>query len=194
MTHRLRSLVMALALAVGGTLPLAAQSPDASRPFGIVVGVGLGFGTSGVHQDGRGDSKPGEYLSARVGLARHGKPLVILEVERQPFGGPTPLAAGTTTKTEFTATSLLAGLVLSPGGEFYVSPRVGTQSRTWSGPAAASFSENGLALGLDLGYHLSFGGGFVLAPEAFYRYASIDGPDNPSARGIGFRLVAQWIP
>lgn len=194
MTHRLSALVLLLLLGLAAAPTLGAQTAAAPRPIGVVLGAGFGFGTSGVHQDGRGDSKPGEFLNARIGVARNGRPLVIVDLEVQPFGGPIALTTGTTTKTEFKATSFLAGVVLSPIGEFYVTPRLGAQARSWSGPLAASFSEEGLVGGVDVGYHLAFGRGLLIVPEAFYRYAAMDGPDAPSARGLGFRVVAQWVP
>lgn len=194
MITRLSSSLLVCLVGLVAVPSLSAQSASSPRELGVVLGAGFGFGTSGVHQDGRGDSKPGEFLNGRIGVARNGRPLVIVDLEVQPYGGPVALTTGTTAKTEFKATSVMAGLMLSPGGEFYVTPRVGTQMRSWSGPLAASFSESGLAVGADLGYHLTFGNGLLIAPEAFYRYATIDGPDSPSARGLGFRIVAQWVP
>lgn len=194
MIPRLSSSVLLCLFALVAAPSLAAQSASSPRALGVVVGAGFGFGTSGVHQDGRGDSKPGQFLNGRIGVARNGRPLVIVDLELQPYGGPIALTVGTTAKTEFKATSVLAGVVLSPGGEFYVTPRLGAQARSWSGPLAASFSEEGLVGGMDVGHHLAFGRGLMIAPEAFYRYAAMDGPDAPSARGFGFRIVAQWVP
>lgn len=189
---------LALALVGAGTTvaPLAAQdSTAATRKYEFLVGGGLGFGTSGVHQDGRGDSKPGEYLLGRVGIARQGRPFVVADLDWQPFKAPAANAPGTPAtqgKTEFSALSVLAGVAIYPVADFYLMPRAGVQFRNWSGPLADDFSDTGFSAGLDLGYHLPFGKAFSLSPEAFLRYSSVDGPDSPSHRAFGFRLMAHW--
>ena len=189
-------LAMTLFGAVTTVAPLAAQSSTvAERKYEFLVGGGLGFGSSGVHQDERGDSKPGEFLLGRVGLSRHGRPFVVADLDWQPYKAPAANAPGTPAsqpKTEFSAVSLLAGVAIYPVADFYLMPRAGVQFRSWSGPLADDFSDTGFSGGLDLGYHLSFGEAFSLSPEAFLRYSTIDGPDNPSHRGFGFRLMAHW--
>ncbi len=175
---------------------LAAQSPPpASRRLEFLVGGGLGFGSSGVHQTERGDSKPGEYLDGRLGLARGGRPFLVADVEWQPFKAPAANPPGTPAgqaKSEFSAVSLLAGVAIYPVADLYLMPRIGAQFRSWAGPDAEEFSESGLATGLDVGYHLPFGEGFSLSPEVFLRYSVIEGPDSPSHRGFGIRLMAHW--
>lgn len=198
MTGRFSQVLLAVAVVGAGAAAqsLAAQSPPpASRKLEFLAGVSLGFGSSGVHQTERGDSKPGEYLDGRVGLARGGRPFLVADLEWQPFKAPAANPPGTPagqTKSEFSAVSFLAGVALYPVADLYLTPRIGAQFRSWAGPDAEDFSDSGLATGLDVGYHLPFGEAFSLSPEAFLRYSAVDGPDSPSHRGFGFRLMAHW--
>jgi hypothetical protein len=194
MIGSVRGMVLAAAgLALAGVAPAMAQSaPESQQGWGVLVGGGLGFGTSGIHQEQRGDSKPGEFLLARVGAARSGRPFLVADLEWQPFKAPAAPAVSNQAKTEFSGVSVLAGVALYPAGEFYLMPRLGMQFRDWTGPLAADFSDSGVTAGLDLGYHLSFGEVLALSPEVFLRYSAVDGPDNPSHRAIGFRLMAHW--
>jgi hypothetical protein len=198
MTGRFSQVLLAVALVGAGPAAgsLAAQSaPPAGRKLEFLVGGGLGFGSSGIHQTERGDSKPGEYLAGRLGLARGGRPFLVADVEWQPFKAPAANPPGTPAgqpKTEFSAVSLLAGVAIYPVADMYLMPRIGAQFRSWAGPDAEDFSESGLATGLDVGYHLPFGENFSLSPEVFLRYSVIEGPDSPSHRGFGLRLMAHW--
>lgn len=197
MTGRLSQVLLAAVLVGAGatTQSLTAQSAPATRKLEFLAGGGLGFGSSGVHQTERGDSKPGEYLDARLGLARGGRPFLAADVEWQPYKAPAANPPGTPTgqtKSEFSAVSLLAGVAIYPVADLYLMPRIGAQFRRWVGPDAEDFSESGLATGVDVGYHLLFGEAFSLSPEVFLRYAVIEGPDSPSHRGFGLKLMAHW--
>jgi hypothetical protein len=200
MTGRFSQVLLALAALGAGLLaqPLAAQeSAPAPRTLEFLAGGGLGFGSSGIHQSQRGDSKPGEYLDGRLGLARNGRPFLFADLEWQPYKASAANAPGTpasTPKTEFSAISFLAGVALYPVADLYVTPRIGVQLRDWSGPLADDFSDSGLSTGLDVGYHLPFGDRFSLAPEVFFRYSVVEGPDAPSHRGFGLKLMAHWRP
>lgn len=170
-----------------------ATDPEAPPPNGFLIGGGIGFGTAGVHQDERGDSKPGVYFTGRFALARQARPFLVADLEWQAFDAPTLPAQATQAKTEYGSLAVLAGVAIYPAEDFYLMPRAGVQFRDWSGPDAAAYSETGFATGLDVGYHLPFGtGGFSISPEFFFRYSPIDGPDNPSGRALGVRVVAHW--
>lgn len=196
---RRRFAQVAVAALLGGsavTQPLMGQAASpVDRKLEFLVAGGLGFGSSGIHQTQRGDSKPGEYLDGRLGLARNGRPFLVADLEWQPYQAPAANAPGTpssTPKTEFSAISFLAGVALYPVADFYVMPRIGAQFRDWSGPLAEDLSSSGLSTGLDLGYHLPFGESFSLSPEVFLRYSIVEGPDSPSHRGFGLKLMAHW--
>jgi outer membrane autotransporter protein len=79
-----------------------------------------------------------------------------------------------------------------PVADLYLMPRAGVQVRDWTGSLADDFSESGFSTGLDVGYHLPFGESFSLSPELFLRYSVVEGPDSPSHRGFGIRLMAHW--
>ena len=194
----LRHLVLAAfaMLALGTT---AAQAQGKSEGLRFLVSPGVGFGTSGVHAYGKGDSKPGGYLIGRVGLARNGRPFVVGEGEFQLYGAPYPTdpaderPAAEIPKTSFTAISALIGVALYPATDFYLMPQVGIQTRNWQGEEAPTGSGSGFAAGLIAGYHLSFVGGFSMQPELVLRYADVTGPGSPSYRGLAFRLMAAWV-
>lgn len=198
MTGRFSQVLLTAALMSAGTTAqsLVAQSTTpAPRKYEFLVGGGLGFGSSGIHQTQRGDSKPGEYLVGRLGLARNGRPFLVADVDWQPYGAPAANPSGTPAgqaKTEFSAVSLLAGVAFFPVADLYLMPRFGMQFRDWTGSLADDFSESGFSTGLDVGYHLPFGESFSLSPEMFLRYSVVEGPDSPSHRGFGIKLMAHW--
>ena len=177
----------------------AAQAQGKAEGLRFLVSPGVGFGTSGVHAYGKGDSKPGGYLIARAGLARNGRTFVVAEGEFQLSGAPYPADPADPRppteipKTSFTAISALVGVALYPAADFYLMPQVGIQARNWQGVEAPTGSESGFAAGLIAGYHLSFAEGFSMQPELVLRYADVTGPGSPSFRGLAFRLMATWM-
>lgn len=166
----------------------SAQSTD-SLPSGLrlTAGGGLGFGTGGVHA-GTGDSKPGGTLIGRIGVARAGRPFLVVDGEWQLYQAPVP-----DVKAKFDGFSALAGVAFFPAGDFYLMPQVGAQFRSWDGEESAGYSSTGFSAGLNLGYFLSFRPTFSVSPELVLRYADISGPDSPSFRAIGFRVMAAWV-
>jgi hypothetical protein len=192
-----------------GIQDASAQTNEGPPGTRFLVSPGVGFGTGGFHAYGKGESKPGEYLIGRVGLARNGRPFLVAEGEFQLYAAPYPknpdapldtshpLPSGqgrdTTTAPSSRAVSLLAGVALYPAADFYVMPQVGIQIRNWSDLAEPTISETGFAAGLIAGYHLRFGPTFSMQPEFVLRYASATGPGSPSFRGASFRLMASWL-
>jgi hypothetical protein len=203
----LRRLALGGAMALVFGIPAArAQTNDSPPGPRFMVSPGVGFGTGGFHAYGKGESKPGEYLIGRVGLARNGRPFVVVEGEFQLYGAPYPKnpdappdptrpagSRDTTISPTSRAVSLLAGVALYPVADFYLMPQVGVQIRNWSDLAAPTISETGFAAGLIAGYHLRFGSTFSMQPEFVLRYASATGPGSPSFRGASFRLMASWL-
>lgn len=166
----------------------AAQSPDAPPAgFRLTAGGGLGFGTGGVHA-GTGDSKPGGTLLGRIGVAKAGRPFLVVDGEWQLYQAPVP-----DVKAKFDGFSALAGIAVFPTGDFYLMPQVGAQFRNWDGEESEGYSSTGFSAGLNLGYFLSFGPTFSVSPELVLRYADVSGPDTPSFRAIGFRVMAAWV-
>jgi hypothetical protein len=144
MMGRFSQALLAAALMGAGTTAqsLAAQSTTpAPSKYEFLVGGGLGFGSSGIHQTQRGDSKPGEYLVGRLGLARYGRPFLVADVDWQPYGAPAANPSGTPpgqAKTEFSAVSLLAGVAIFPVADLYLMPGSGVQYRDWTGTAGSA--------------------------------------------------------
>lgn len=198
-TLRRGALVLAAVafLAAGDALAQTA-STDGLR---FTAGFGLGYGTGGVHAD-RGDSKPGGTLLGRIGLARNGRPFVVVDGEWQLYQAPIPFPADDDCSradtsdcpaTRFDGFSVLAGVNLYIAEGFYVQPQAGAQFRNVTGYRSSEYSSSGFAAGLNAGYLLSFGEAFSLSPELFLRYAAMTGPSSPSFRSIGFRLMAGWV-
>lgn len=193
-------LLAVLTSLVAGTA--TAQSADSAQTgLRLMGGFGLGYGTGGVHAD-RGDSKPGATLLGRVGLARNGRPFLVLDGEWQLYQAPIPFPAddncdkadsGNCPATKFDGISALAGVTLFVAEGFYVMPQVGAQFRSVSGYRASEYSETGFAAGLNVGYLLGFGDGVSVSPEVYLRYAAMTGPNTPSFRALGFRVMATWV-
>ena len=172
-------------LVAGTARAQSAEAPPAG--LRLTAGGGLGYGTGGVHA-GSGDSKPGGTLLGRIGVARDGRPFLALDGEWQLYQAPVP-----DTKAKFDGFSALAGVTLFPTGDFYLTPQAGAQFRNWTGEGSEDYSSTGFAAGLNVGYLLGFGPGVSVSPELYLRYASITGPDAPSFRSIGFRVMAAWV-
>jgi len=195
-TLRHMALAAFASLALGTT---AAQAQGKAEGLRFLVSPGVGFGTSGVHAYGKGDSKPGGYLIGRAGLARKGRPFIVGEGEFQLYDAPYPAdpadgrPVAEIPKTSFTAISALVGVALYPAADFYLMPQAGIQARNWQGEEAPTGSGSGFAAGLIAGYHLSFAEGFSMQPELVLRYADVTGPGSPSFRMIAFRLMATWV-
>lgn len=188
----------AMALLVSGTV--SAQAAGSGEGLRFMAGFGLGYGTGGVHA-GTGDSKPGSTLLGRVGLARDGRPFVVMDGEWQLYKAPMPTredddcnetSGQDCSATQFGAFSVLVGVNLYVAENFYLQPQVGAQFRDVAGFRSEEYSTTGFAAGLNAGYLLPFGETFTLSPELYLRYATMTGPNAPSFRSIGFRLVAAW--
>jgi hypothetical protein len=185
--------LLAAALGVFGVTSVVAQTATPSEGLRLMAGPGIGFGSGGVHITGAGDSKPGAYVLGRIGLARNNRPFLAADLEWQVNDAPVPLVEDEKEKTSFGAVSTMIGVAIYPTADFYLMPQAGMQFRNWDGPRADEFSDSGFAAGLNLGYHLSFGPSFGMAPEVMLRYAVITGPDAPSYRAIAFRVMAHWM-
>jgi hypothetical protein len=192
-----------LALAAAGLLTArqaAAQAGGTQGSLQFMAGGGLGYGTGGVHAK-VGDSKPGTTLLGRVGATRDGRPFLVADGEWQLYRAPIPFPADATCQrsntsdcpaTDFGAFSVLGGVALFPAREFYVLPQVGAQFRSVRGYRASEYGKTGLAAGVSVGYLLGFGTGVSVSPEVFFRYATMTGPNTPSFRSVGFRVMAIW--
>lgn len=177
-----RGVVAAATLCLAAA-PLAAQSTSG----GAFVGFGLGYGTAGMYASGRSNLKPGESLIGRVGLLLNGRPFLVADAEFQVYNATFP-----DTDAEFKALSLLGGIILPIGSEFYLTPQAGWQFRTWNGEEREVASDNGLLGSFGIGYHLSFSERMSVSPEVVGRLGDATGAGAHSYRGLGFRVVATW--
>jgi hypothetical protein len=203
MNGTLRRGAVVLAALMGLAAGMASAQSTDSLPSGLrlTAGGGLGFGTGGVHA-GTGDSKPGGTLLGRIGVAKNGRPFLVLDGEWQLYQAPIPFPADDTCEkanaadcpaTRFDGVSVLAGVALFVTEGFYVLPQAGAQFRNMTGYRASEYSETGFAAGLNAGYLLDFGSGVSVSPEVYLRYAAMTGPDTPSFRAFGFRVMATWV-
>ena len=168
----------------GGAAPAGDEMASASSTF-LGIGTGLGLGSMSV--GGRGDYATGLLLSAHVALGRTRSSAWVLELSGQAFKVPSPAI-----DEEYRAVTVL--LKRSFGSQVMVSPALGFDFRSWSGPERVESGDTGLTLGLGIGVPIPVSASFILLPEVAAQTSLIELEGGVSGRLFSFRVsvVKGW--
>jgi hypothetical protein len=146
--------------------PVAAQTSESGFFFG--GGLGLGNGTMSVGSSS--DSKGGLTVSAQFGTQREARRRWVADLTFETFKVPNAVR-----DEYYRAVTLMAQRALTPqGSPIYVSPALGFQHRTWSGPDPAESSDIGLAIGGMIGGYIRLTDRLMLMPEAGAQWSGIE--------------------
>lgn len=160
---------------------------EADSPSSTFLGIGTGLGLGSMSVGGRGDSATGLLLSAHLAFGRTRSSAWVLELSGQAFEVPNPVI-----DEEYRAVTFL--LKRSIGSALILSPALGLDFRTWSGPERVQSSDTGLTLGLGVGIPISISDSLILLPEIAGQTSLIELEGSVSGRLVSLRVsvVKGW--
>lgn len=164
--------------------PAAAATGSTSVTY-LGIGTGLGLGSMSV--GGKGDSATGLLVAAHLAFGKTRSSAWVVELTGQAFKVPSPVI-----DEEYRAMSFL--VKRSFGSELMVSPALGFDARSWSGPQRVESSDVGLTLGLGIGVPIPISESLIILPEISVQSSLIELEGSVSGRMVSLRVsvVKGW--